>query len=78
MAIKDWKKTKVDQWRELWEKGDEWIHLDKRILNDSYDKDKYEVGSSKIINKETMSGHFKFFKSRSSAMNFVNKFLREN
>lgn len=73
-----WKKREVKPNRILWTKGkfkpgygyNDWVHVDK--LDHSY-----EVGAKDKINKQTINGHFKFFKSKSSAMKLANKYLKD-
>lgn len=82
-----WKYKKVDKWRELWEKGidkrfpantKDWIMLDKTVgAIQKYTSDKWQVGAKRKINPITINGHYKFFKTRSSAIRFVRNYLNK-
>jgi len=71
MALKDWKKRKVDKWRTLWTKGKfvigrgypDWIHISKTSLIGEY-----EVGAKRKINNKTLNGHFIYFVSKPSSV----------
>lgn len=48
-----------------------WIHVGKT-------SEGWEVRADEKINKETIYGHSKFYKSKPSAMKFANKYMKEN
>lgn len=83
MALKDWKHKKVDKWRELWTKGDErfgdFIIVDKTpgAIN-KYTKDKYSVSAKRRINKQTINGHHRFYKTKSQALKFAKVYRMKN
>jgi len=83
MALKDWKFKRVDKHRDLWTKGDvrfgDFILIDKQggIQLKMFPNDKYQVSARRKINNQTQNGHFKFFKTRQGAVNFVKRYLRK-
>jgi len=71
MATKEWKKIIVDEWRTLWEKDGDWVHLDKSTENNEF-----IVGAHNKINPKTINGHFKFFKNKQVALEFIKLYMR--
>ena len=79
MGLKKWEETKLDKWKTVWTKGNfkpgygypDWIHVQKTSLIGEW-----EVGARKIINKETINGHFKFFNSKAKAMTFAKSYMK--
>lgn len=76
MAKTNWKKIKVDKWRDLWTKGSEWIHIDDPIVS-NMGNNEFVVGASTIINPKTENGHFRFYKTKSQAMIFVKSYMKK-
>jgi hypothetical protein len=77
MALKDWKFKKVDKWRDLWTNKTKWIIVDK-VVHPIYNY-KYKVVCSDIINiKNTINGHFKFFKTKQTALKFARAYMRKH
>lgn len=76
-----WKHKKVDKNRDLWTKGDErfgdFIIVDKTpgAIN-KYTPDKYSVSARRKINKQTISGHHRFYKTKSAALKFAKSYMR--
>ncbi len=82
MALKNWKRKKVDKWRILWTKGKNQRTQDFIILDETtpshrkfYPNDRWQVLARKKINSQTINGHFRFYKNKSSALNFIKKYL---
>lgn len=82
MALKDWKYTKVDKYRDLWTKGDErfgdFVIVDKTpgAIN-KYTTDKYSVSAKRKINKQTINGHHRFYKTKSKALRYAKAYMRK-
>lgn len=78
-----WKKKKVDKWRTLWTKGSErfgdFIIMDKTpgAIN-KFTQDKYVVSSRRKINKQTINGHHRFYKTKSAALKFAKAYMRKH
>lgn len=78
-----WKYKKVDKSRDLWTKGNQrfgdFIIVDKTpgAIN-KYTKDKYSVSARRKINKQTISGHHRFYKTRPQAMTFARAYMRKH
>ena len=81
--IKRWKYKRVDKFRDLWTKGDErfgdFIILDKSdsVSLRYFPNEKYQVRARRKINPKTIFGKSKFYKSKSSAMDFIKKYLKK-
>ena len=73
--VTKWKKHIVKPNRILWTKGGfkpgkghkNWVHVDKKNGN-------FEVGARKKINPKTISGHFKYFKTKPQALKFAKSY----
>jgi len=80
MASLVWKHKKVDKFRDLWTKGDpkfgDFVLIDKTLgAVQRYTKDKYQVTAKRKINKETVSGHHRFYKNKASAVKFAKAYM---
>ena len=79
VKMKCWKKQIVKPNRILWTVGKfkpgygykDWVHIDKL-------ENEYEVGARSKINPKTISGHFKFFKSKQSATKLAKSYMRKH
>lgn len=88
VKLKCWKKQTVKPNRVLWTKGrfkpgegyKDWINVDDLRGFSTYRKgdDNFEVGAKQKINPKTVNGHFKFFKSKQSAMKLANSYLKKH
>ncbi len=83
MALKDWKKTVVDQHRTLWEnsKTDDFVILDEQTqtVKRDFPGDNYSVQArNNRINKQTENGHFRFFKTKAQANKFAKSYRKKN
>ena len=87
--LKCWKKQKVEPNRILWTKGKfkpgegykDWLHVDdkrKSIYPKINENDNFEVGAHNKINPQTINGHFRYFKNKSSAIKLANKYMKKH
>ncbi len=83
MALKDWKHTKVDANRDLWTKGDErfgdFVIVDKTpgAVN-KYTNNKFSVSAKRRINKQTKTGHHRFYATKAPALRFARAYMRSH
>lgn len=75
-----WKHKKVDKSRDLWTKGDvrfgDFVIVDKTLgAVNRYTKDKYQVSARRKINKQTVSGHHRFYTNKTSALKFAKAYM---
>lgn len=85
--LKCWKKRVNQKDNEWWQIGEnkqnklwlpkKWIHLGK-TSDPQTGKTEYEVRADSKINKKTIYGKSKFFKSKPLARRFVNNYMRKN
>jgi len=82
MPTKKWKYKKVDRFRDLWTKGNErfgdFVMVDKTPgAIYKYTSDRYEVAARRKINKQTINGHHRFYKTKAAALKFAKAYMKK-